>query len=102
MNKKQFKHILIIGAGLLGLWLLTNNKSGVIETEVQPESQPLSTNPSVTGWIPASNDPTIIWGQPNAFFSTTLEIPNDFLLGSLARQYIPLFGFSGVTGVGEM
>lgn len=102
MNKKQFKHILIIGAGLLGLWLLARQRSDVVETVVQPENQPLSTNPSLSGWVPGSNDPTIIWGQPNAYFSTTLEIPDDFLLGSLARQYIPLFGFSGVTGVGEM
>lgn len=102
MNEKQFKHIAIIGAGLLGLWLLLRQRPDTVEAVVQPENQPISFNPSMSGWVPGNNDPVIIWGSENPYFSTTLEIPDDFLLGSLARQYIPLFGFSGVTGVGEM
>lgn len=97
MDKKQFKQAAIIG-GLLffAWWLLKKNSENTVMVQVAPEAAP----PAQSGWVPGENDPNIIWGGNNS--TINVNVPGDFLLGALSRQYIPMFGFTGVAAVGAM
>lgn len=105
MDEKQFKQILLIGAGAFVLWLFMNRKQPDVVSVAGDNAafyENVNSEPSTDGWIPGTNSPNIVWGGDNPYMNVNLEIPTDFLLGSLARQYIPLFGYSGVTAVGSM
>lgn len=97
MTEQQTKQIAITGALLFfAWWLLKKNADNTVMVEVAPDAAP----PAQTGWIPGENDPTIIWGGNSS--TINVNVPGDFLLGSLSRQYIPMFGFTGVAAVGAM
>lgn len=120
MTGEQKRNIAIMGgAALLILYFLRPQNAGMPVT-VQGDSVTVgdatggdtTTNikyefgsPSVGGgWVPGDTDYHLVFGPGGQPFTviggdTNINVP-DLLLGSLSRQYIPMFGFVGVTAVG--
>lgn len=108
---KNQKVALAVGAGVIVLiWLLgrraVNVGSG--DTIVQGGSVVEGGDVSIDDKfkepyfinVPGTTEPIIIWGDGGApYTDITVNIP-DSMYGSLSRQYIPMFGFVGISPLG--
>lgn len=102
MTSEEKRNTLIIGAIALAAYLLFK-PAPAQAVEVRTETEPAE-SPDNGEWIPGANNPQIVFGPSGVPFivvggDTTINVP-DIMLGSLSRQYIPMFGFAGVTAIG--
>lgn len=108
MTSEQKRNIAILAAAAIAAYFLLRPTQQVAPVVRQSEVSTPSYGPADYGnfgpWIPGQYQLNNIFGPGGAPFilfggDTEINIP-DFMLGSLSRQYIPMFGFVGIAGVG--
>ena len=103
MTTEQKRNLFILAGVGIAAWLLLK-PTEVAVTEVRHETPP-AIAPESGEWIPGQNNYQIVFGSDQPFLvvggDTNIHIP-DAMLANLSRQYIPMFGFVGVTAVGAL
>lgn len=114
-QKRNLAAIAVVGVIIYALTRTADATPVVMSEEVVQETGNAN-DPSA--WIPGVNLTQNVFGAAGVPFyfiegnksggnttilggNTNVNIP-DFMLGSLSRQYVPLFGFVGVTAVGSL
>lgn len=108
MTDEQKRNLAILAAAAIAAYFLLRKKPQAAPVIRQGEGSTPGYGPAdyenFGPWIPGQYQLNNIFGPGGAPFimfggDTEINIP-DFMLGSLSRQYIPMFGFVGIAGVG--
>lgn len=108
MTSEDKRNIAIMGAIALAAFLMlrgSGNPPAVI-TQTGSAADGGGSNTAPGGWIPDAGNYQLVFGPAGQPFyvvggDTVINMP-DYMLGSLSRQYIPMFGYVGVAAVGSM
>lgn len=103
VGEKRIRVGLLVASGALAVWLLYQRAQKAAYDAANPAPDAVQdpfTTPYYQG-IPGSNSSVIMNGSDSPFYSTINVSLDANIAQSLANQYIPVFGFIGVTAVGS-